>query len=71
MVSKKRTKLSMRRLRLGITTTQIHHCFCINGESTDGVIGAVTPGGDMSQEQSNAKAPQALQANAQSNTEAS
>jgi len=60
MVSKRRMKLSMQRLRLGTTTTQIHHCFCVNNESTNSVIGVVTPGGNLSQEQLNAKAPQAL-----------
>ena len=57
MVSKRHIKLLIWRLRLRITTTQIHHCFRIDSKSTDSIIGAVTLGGDLSQEQLNARAP--------------
>ena len=64
VIQKRCIKASMQRLRLRITVTQVPCCFHIDGKSTENVIGAVTPGGGLGQEQSNSKASQALQADA-------
>jgi hypothetical protein len=40
-------------MRAALKVFNTHHCFRVDGESTDGVIGVVTPRGDLSHEQSN------------------
>ena len=62
MPTQGRSKASLKRVRAVLEAFNTH-CFRVNGKSTNGVVGAVTPKGDLSHKQSNTAASQALRAN--------